>query len=92
MSASDAPYTPSDYASGKPIPVALQSSTAEKRCILATADYAIARNSTTKLVKDVSGNGNDLTVCGDVVGDKDAAVAAFIDELKTQISQTTTNS
>ena len=60
--------------------------------VLAAADYAIARNSTTRLVKDISGNGNDLTVCGDVVGDKDAAVAAFIDELKTQISQTTTNS
>ena len=92
MSASDAPYTPGDYASGKKIPLALCSSTAEKRCILASADYAIARNSTTRLVKDISGNGNDLTVCGDVVGDKDAAVAAFIDELKTQISQTTTNS
>ena len=92
MSATDAPYTPSDYASGKKIPLALCSSTASKRCILAAADYAIARNSTTRLVKDVSGNGNDLTVCGDVVGDKDAAVAAFIDELKTQISQTTTNS
>ena len=56
-------------------------------CIVATADYAIARNSTTKLVKDITGNGNDLTVYGDVVGDKDAAIAAFVDELKTQISQ-----
>ena len=92
MSAADAPYTPTDYATGKAIPVALQSSTASKRCILAGADYAIARNSTTKLVKDISGNGNDLTVYGDVVGDKDAAVAAFVDELKTQISQQSTNS
>lgn len=56
-------------------------------CVLATADYAIARNSTTKLVKDITGNGNDLTVYGDVIGDKDAAIAAFVDELKTQISQ-----
>ena len=56
-------------------------------CIVASSDYAIARNSTTKLVKDITGNGNDLTVYGDVVGDKDAAVAAFVDELKTQISQ-----
>ena len=92
MSAADAPYTPSDYYNGKAIPLSLQSSTAEKRCILAAADYAIARNSTTKLVKDTTGNGNDLTVCGDVVGDKDAAVAAFVDEIKTQISQQSTNS
>lgn len=56
-------------------------------CIVASSDYAIARNATTKLVKDITGNGNDLTVYGDVVGDKDAAVAAFVDELKTQISQ-----
>lgn len=92
MSAADAPYTPGDYASGKRIPVALQSSTAEKRCIVASADYAIARNATTKLVKDITGNGNDLTVYGDVKGDKDAAIAAFVDELKTQISQQSTNS
>ena len=59
-------------------------------CIVASSDYAIARNSTTKLVKDITGNGNDLTVYGDVVGDKDAAVAAFVDEIKTQISQQST--
>ena len=56
-------------------------------CVIASSDYAIARNSTTKLVKDITGNGNDLTVYGDVVGDKDAAIAAFVDEIKTQISQ-----
>ena len=56
-------------------------------CVVASADYAIARNATTKLVKDITGNGNDLTVYGDVIGDKDAAIAAFVDELKTQISQ-----
>ena len=61
-------------------------------CVVASSDYAIARNSTTKLVKDITGNGNDLTVYGDVKGDKDAAVAAFVDELKTQISQQSTNS
>lgn len=92
MSASDAPYSVADYYNGRAIPVALQSSTAEKRCIVASADYAIARNATTKLVKDITGNGNDLTVYGDVIGDKDAAVAAFVDELKTQISQQSTNS
>lgn len=86
------PYSVSDYFNGRYIPVSLQSSTAEKRCIVASADYAIARNATTKLVKDITGNGNDLTVYGDVIGDKDAAVAAFVDELKTQISQQSTNS
>lgn len=86
------PYSVSDYFNGRYIPVSLQSSSTEKRCVLASADYCISRNTTTKLVKDITGNGNDLTVYGDVIGDKDAAVAAFIDELKTQISQTTTNS
>ena len=92
MSAAGAPYTVADYYNGRAIPVALQSSTAEKRCIVASADYAIARNATTKLVKDITGNGNDLTVYGDVIGDKDAEVAALVDELKTQISQQSTNS
>ncbi len=69
MSASDAPYTPGDYASGKRIPVALQSSTAEKRCIVASADYSFGGK-----VRDISGNENHLTVCGDVKGDKDEAV------------------
>ena len=69
MSAADAPYTPGDYALGKRIPVALQSSTAEKRCIVATADYAFGGK-----VRDISGNENHLTVCGDVKGDKDEAV------------------
>ena len=83
MSAADAPYTPSDYASGKKIPLALCSSTAEKRCILATADYTFGGK-----VRDISGNENHLTVCGDVKGDKDEAVkqmynafsAAYTDE------------
>ena len=69
MSASDAPYTPGDYASGKRIPVALQSSTAEKRCIVASADYSFGGK-----VRDISGNENHLTVYGDVKGDKDEAV------------------
>lgn len=69
MSASDAPYTPGDYASGKRIPVALQSSTAEKRCIVASADYSFGGK-----VRDISGNENHLTVFGDVKGDKDEAV------------------
>lgn len=91
MSAAGAPYSVADYYNGRAIPVALQSSDAEKRCIVASADYAIARNVTTKLVKDITGNGNDLTVYGDVKGDKDAAIAAFVDELKTQISQQSTD-
>lgn len=58
---------------------------------VAFGNYTIARNTTTKLIKDASGNGNDATVSGDVAGDMDAGIAAFVDELKTQISQTTTN-
>ena len=59
---------------------------------VALGNYTIARNTTTKLIKDASGNGNDATVSGDVAGDMDAEIAALVDELKTQISQTTTNS
>lgn len=55
--------------------------------IVALENYTIARNVTTKLIKDISGNGNDATVSGNVAGDKDAAIAAFVDELKTQINQ-----
>ena len=69
MSASDAPYSVADYNAGKAIPPALQSSTAEKRCILAAADFAFGGK-----VRDISGSENHLTVCGDVKGDKDEAV------------------
>lgn len=58
---------------------------------VALENYTIARNTTTKLIKDASGNGNDATVSGDVAGDMDAEISALVDELKTQISQTTTN-
>lgn len=56
----------------------------------ALENYTIARNTTTKLIKDASGNGNDATVSGAVAGDMDAGIAAFVDELKTQIAQSTT--
>lgn len=78
--------TDTTWAIGNSLKVASVSAVVDG-CIVASADYAIARNSTTRLVKDISGNGNDLTVYGNVIGDKDAAVAAFVDELKTQISQ-----
>lgn len=55
--------------------------------IVALENYTIARNTTTKLIKDASGNGNDATVSGNVAGDRDNAIAAFVDELKTQINQ-----
>lgn len=57
---------------------------------VALGNYTIARNTTTKLIKDASGNGNDATVSGDVAGDMDVEIAAFVDELKTQIAQSTT--
>lgn len=50
-------------------------------------NYTIARNATTRLIKDASGNGNDATVSGVLAGDRDNAIAAFVDELKTQINQ-----
>lgn len=55
--------------------------------IVALENYTIARNTTTKLIKDASGNGQDATVSGVLAGDRDNAVAAFVDELKTQINQ-----
>ena len=83
MSAEDAPYTIADYAAGKLIPPALKPS----QVSLALENYTIARNSTTTLVKDASGNSYDATVTGSVAGDNDQSVKAFVDEIKTQINQ-----
>ena len=84
VSATDAPYSLSDYQAGKRLPPNLTG------VQLALENYTIARNTTTKLIKDASGNGNDATVSGTVAGDMDAGIAAFVDELKTQISQQST--
>ena len=98
MDAEDSPYTVADYVSGKDVPPALYSSSASKKALLALEDYTISRNSTTRLVKDVSGNAYDATVVesggsggtawtGTVKGSRDTAVKAFVDEIKTQINQ-----
>lgn len=98
MSADGAPYTVADYVSGKLVPPALYDPTAAQRALLALEDYTISRNSTTRLVKDVSGNAYDATVVesggsgdtawtGTVKGSRDSAVAAFVDEIKTQFTQ-----
>lgn len=50
-------------------------------------DYTIKRNATTRLIKDESGHGLDATVSAGVCGTKDAAIATFVDEIKTQINQ-----
>lgn len=65
------------------------SDTYYSRCNLALENYTIARNATTTLVKDASGNSNDATVQGDgtVAGDNDQSIKVFIDEIKTQINQ-----
>lgn len=81
VSSADAPYTLADYQAGKRLPPFLNG------VQLALGNYTIARNATTKLIKDASGNGNDATVSGAVAGDMDAGIAALVDELKTQISQ-----
>lgn len=49
--------------------------------------YTIARNTTTRLIKDLSAGGYDATITGDLRGDMDRRVEVFVDELKTQIAQ-----
>ena len=65
------------------------SDTYYSRCNLALENYTIARNATTTLVKDASGNSNDATVqgSGTVAGDNDQSIKVFVDEIKTQINQ-----
>lgn len=52
-------------------------------------NYTIARNTTTRLIKDLSAGGYDATVTGAISGDMDRRVEVFVDELKTQIAQST---
>lgn len=98
MDTEGSPYTVADYAAGKPVPPKLYDPAAAQRALLALEDYTIARNTTTRLVKDVSGNAYDATVVesggsgdtawtGTVKGTRDSAVAAFVDEIKTQFTQ-----
>lgn len=83
ISAEDAPYSIADYEAGRLIPPALKPS----QVSLALENYTIARNATTTLVKDTSGNSNDATVKGNVAGDNDQSIKVFVDEIKTQINQ-----
>lgn len=85
VSAPAAPYSIADYEAGRLIPPALKPS----QVSLALENYTIARNATTKLVKDASGNSNDATVqgSGTVAGDNDQSIKVFVDEIKTQINQ-----
>ncbi len=83
VSAEGSPYTIADYVAGRLIPPALKPS----QVSLALENYTIARNATTKLVKDASGNSNDATVIGNVAGDNDQSIKVFVDEIKTQINQ-----
>lgn len=84
VSAPAAPYSIADYVAGRLIPPALKPS----QVSLALENYTIARNATTKLVKDASGNSNDATVTGNVAGDNDQSIKVFVDEIKTQTSLT----
>lgn len=84
MSAADAVYSVADYANGiEPSPKAYQ----DGGIALKLADYTIRRNASTQLVKDFSGNANDGTITGSVIGRLDNEIAAVFDELKTQINQ-----
>lgn len=98
MDAEGSPYIVADYAAGKPVPPKLYDPAAAQRALLALEDYTISRNTTTRLVKDISGNAYDATVVesggsgdtawtGTVKGSRDSAVAAFVDEIKTQFTQ-----
>lgn len=87
MSAADAPYTVDNYTSGKLPSPAIKNTASGNKLLLWLANYTIARNATTRLVKDGSGNACDATVEGDVAGDYDESISAFVDELKTQINQ-----
>lgn len=87
VSAEGSPYSIADYEAGRLIPPALKPS----QVSLALENYTIARNATTTLVKDASGNSNDATVKvssgGSVAGDNDQSIKVFVDEIKTQINQ-----
>ena len=87
VSAEGSPYSIADYEAGRLIPPALKPS----QVSLALENYTIARNATTTLVKDASGNSNDATVKvssgGYVAGDNDQSIKVFVDEIKTQINQ-----
>lgn len=83
ISAEGSPYSIADYKAGRLIPPALKPS----QVSLALENYTIARNATTTLVKDTSGNSNDATVKGNVAGDNDQSIKVFVDEIKTQINQ-----
>lgn len=83
ISAEGSPYSIADYEAGRLIPPALKPS----QVSLALENYTIARNATTTLVKDASGNSNDATVKGNVAGDNDQSIKVFVDEIKTQINQ-----
>ena len=92
VSESNAPYTLADYKSGESVPPTLYNPQAAQRAELALENYTIARNTITRLIKDVSGNSYDATVNetdGTLRGTYDTSVAAFVDELKTQIAQST---
>lgn len=90
VSASDADYTLADYQSGKSIPPTLLTATDGQRAYLNLENYTIARNTTTRLIKDLSAGGYDATITGEIRGDMDRRVEVFVDEIKTQITQSTT--
>ena len=90
VSESNALYSLADYQTGKSIPPTLYNPQATQRAELALENYTIARNTTTRLIKDLSAGGYDATITGDLRGDMDRRVEVFVDEIKTQIAQSTT--
>ena len=89
VSAPDALYSLADYQTGKSIPPSLLDATEGNRAVLNLENYTIARNTTTRLIKDLSAGGYDATITGEIRGDMDRRVEVFVDEIKTQITQST---
>lgn len=72
MSASDSPYTPSEYDVGEPPPLFMRMPASEKRTIIELSDCVENR-----FWRDISGNGNNAVFLGEPFADKKNACAAM---------------
>lgn len=69
----EAPYTVAQYCAGVPVPGELLNPAAEKRALLALANYTF-RKGEGRIVPDYSGDNRDADVQGEVYGDRDAEI------------------
>lgn len=82
MSASDTPYSISDYQTNKPVPPELCNPNATNKALVYFDDYTFNNK-----VFDISGNGNTATVTGTVIGDRDQSVKQMYDAFAYQYKQ-----